>query len=1741
MATKGIKSSKQNSRKYFSKKYLMALAVGMAAAVGGTLSSAAARAGVFHWSGSNSWGKGTASDWGASSRGAVNNWSNSSNSIFDALPTAPATTITMNHSDTSTIQDYFTGSFIAALGNTGPNITKADAGNSVTLGSNIILAITDMENTNTYTPPHTSGMANTSTGDVTGAKNLNPQAANNNALIANYAAATDLKNMQRQSYSVYDVVKAIYGNSSNLKYMTPQNNTGNAVSSIDGSATGIKNPAPQNMTQVTATNYNLINLTPQNSINATVSGGPIDLKNQPLNQPLPNDSINIPALINAAQPVTFVTKVTPHDNASDAADVTLSGGQTDSNNVTQSDAPANDASITSSGTGINNATAKNNTSHAADVTLSGTSIAGKDLAVNSATVLNHTIFLASAASVCPGGLADPWFDCASPGNTGIWDANTNNNWSSTNPSPSYTQTWGTATLANGDSTGGSNSLATFQGTAGTVTVSGAVSVGAITFATDGYTLGGSGTLTFGSTMTLGSTVTTSGGTDTINTILAGSLGLTKAGAGTLILGGGTSNTYTGNTTVGQGVLTLSKTGGVVAIAGGTLALNSTANQAEVVMTQSNQFGSGVVLDFTGATTNQRFSLMGTNQTLAGIVSPNTFAFIQNGSLAGGVGPANATLTLNGSGNYTYTGNIRNNDNGSNAVTVSLVMAGTGTQTLGGTGIGYTGGTTISSGTLREDFSTRSANTQFTLGTIAVGSSGTFELFTNTTFGTYQGALPINTTITGSGTITKTGAGIVDFFTGTSLANFSGVIDVQAGTLADQSGSFTTGLENLQVEGGAFFDLRTSDVKVNNLTGSGTLGSSFQTHLLTVGAQNGSSTFNGIITNNGIPNASGNSQIISLTKVGNGTLTLTGTNTYTGGTTINGGVLSVGLIADSVASNIGLSGTLNFGGGTLTFTGTSGASTRAIAFNSGGGTVNVNAGGSLALTGTWSGNGGVTKVGSGTLTIGNTNGSDRFEIGSANGGNFTMAAGVLNINPSNYIVFADNGVNSSFTQTGGTVNANDPTGTYLTNAATGTATLSISGGTFNQGATPMYVGVNGATGIINISGTGVLNDTNQVILGYNTSGSTGTLSLSGSGTLNVSGNYLIVGNSGAGTYNQTGGTANIAASAYVGNGAGSTGTMNISAGSFTQSVGTFYVGVSGAGTVTLSGTGSMALNQLDIYGNGQTGTFNMTGGTLTVNSSNTAFVGSTGAGTSTFNQSGGTTILSAATIVSNGTGAGTVNVSGGTFLDTAGIFYVGVVNTTGQVATLNVSGTSFVSLNQLNLGYQAGVTSVVNLNGGTLRLFNETGGNGGAASLGTSTFNFNGGTLQAGASFTAPTAVSTVVNSSGAIIDTQNFNVTMPTALTAGTGSGGLTKYGAGSLILNSTIGSTYTGATTLNGGTLLLDFTGMTTPTNLLSSSSALNINNGSTLSVKGKATGTTSQTLGNMAVNNGGGIIVLTPNGGTATTLTLGNTWTQSNNSTLLIDESAAATSTLTSSPTYSGNFMPWVTVKTTTAFGFGTVVGGNVVPYTAYTDPLPASGASSSTDYGLAGGTALLASQTITASETANSLTIAPTAGSLSLTINNGQVLSFTTGAVAFDGSTQAYSITGLGQFGGSNATLTLSTFGTNALTISAPIGGGSGKLVLGGSGKTIINGNNTYTGGTQLNSGTLSVGTNTALGSGTLTINGGTIDASSAALTLANNPQVWNGNFAFTGTNALNMGTGGDAGTIPSSSPETPALLP
>ena len=78
-----------------------------------------------------------------------------------------------------------------------------------------------------------------------------------------------------------------------------------------------------------------------------------------------------------------------------------------------------------------------------------------------------------------------------------------------------------------------------------------------TTTTAGYILSG-GTINLGGSGTPTISVTTAGVTETISAVLAGSSGLTFAGAGTLVLNG--VNTYTGITTIGAGTLQIGSAG-----------------------------------------------------------------------------------------------------------------------------------------------------------------------------------------------------------------------------------------------------------------------------------------------------------------------------------------------------------------------------------------------------------------------------------------------------------------------------------------------------------------------------------------------------------------------------------------------------------------------------------------------------------------------------------------------------------------------------------------------------------------------------------------------------------------------------------------------------------------------------------------------------------------------------------------------------------------------------------------------------------------------------------------------------------------------------------------------------------------------------------------------------------------------------------------------------------------------------
>ena len=96
------------------------------------------------------------------------------------------------------------------------------------------------------------------------------------------------------------------------------------------------------------------------------------------------------------------------------------------------------------------------------------------------------------------------------------------------------------------------------------------------------------------------------------------------------------------------------------------------------------------------------------------------------------------------------------------------------------------------------------------------------------------------------------------------------------------------------------------VTIGSLRGDGLVFLSSKT--LTVGRNNQSTTFSGVIQDGGINPGTGG----SLVKLGRGTLTLTGANTYTGTTTVSAGVLRIG---NTLGSGTGM-GAVNVNGGTL---------------------------------------------------------------------------------------------------------------------------------------------------------------------------------------------------------------------------------------------------------------------------------------------------------------------------------------------------------------------------------------------------------------------------------------------------------------------------------------------------------------------------------------------------------------------------------------------------------------------------------------------------------------------------------------------------------------------------------------------------------------------------------------------------------------------------------------------------------
>jgi len=296
----------------------------------------------------------------------------------------------------------------------------------------------------------------------------------------------------------------------------------------------------------------------------------------------------------------------------------------------------------------------------------------------------------------------------------------------------------------------------------------------------------------------------------------------------------------------------------------------------------------------------------------------------------------------------------------------------------------------------------------------------------------------------------------------------------------------------------------------------------------------------------------------------------------------------------------------------------------------------------------------------------------------------------------------------------------------------------------------------------------------------------------------------------------------------------------------QQVNTLTVdgGATAAANLT-SSSGSPTLNIAPASGTAFTangGIINISGITFTCGGSgDTATVlGGPGATATTVNFSNG--IWNSSFYTDVGRAATTVlNITGGTF-NNAGELLFGWGNSAGD-GTLNANG-GLLNANYIRLGTTAAGTLNVN-SGGTVsanRIFSNVPGLG--------TINLDGGLLRVNSSPASPwfeDSVVAFVQSGGATIDTAGQSVSIVAPLQAGSGTGGLTKQGAGMLTLEGPCA--YSGATTIINGALALIKSGS------ISSSPLISVSGGATFDVSGLSSSFVlgaSQTLSNGASGTG-------------------------------------------------------------------------------------------------------------------------------------------------------------------------------------------------------------------------------------------------------------------------------------------------
>ena len=455
--------------------------------------------------------------------------------------------------------------------------------------------------------------------------------------------------------------------------------------------------------------------------------------------------------------------------------------------------------------------------------------------------------------------------------------------------------------------------------------------------------------------------------------------------------------------------------------------------------------------------------------------------------------------------------------------------------------------------------------------------------------------------------------------GSGKAIFDGTLNMgKAGTtnVEIKGGTLTTnGAFNLGVAG-------TTDVQIQ--------GGSVETKG-TFNLGNGATTTVGISSGSLTTNSAFNLGVSGTTKlnISGGSVIINGTPTLgKGGTTTISQTAGSFLSTPTIAIGVGGTTSWTITGGTAEFQGWTdfGKGANATILVKDAGTVNI---GGVTAVGRENGTSSFTVGTGGKLT---SSGSSDFHIsvGSGNGslivdgGTLNLAAssmlsvGSLNSSasdPAKFLVkggeatisllivggYNDDGSRGLVQLSGGTTTVNGTTvvGRYQKDAARGFGTLEISGSAVAQFKGELQIGKEKGKGEATITG-GTTTVTNITRIGWET-GSEGSFNVSGDSTKVNFNQQLIIGGSGTGSMNISGGTVDINSYTYpdnsfgsaLGYATGSTGSLTISGGSMSyKTEGDFWLGRYGTGHLVVEGNGSFTHNSGNFVVGGQNSTFIM---------------------------------------------------------------------------------------------------------------------------------------------------------------------------------------------------------------------------------------------------------------------------------------------------------------------------------------------------------------------------------------------------------------------------------------------------------------------------------------------------------------------------------------------------------------------